>query len=267
MSENQYSHMTEFLMFGYFGCTSEQINSMCPCSKIRMCAERAYLDWNRTIEYEKKVSEKDKESFINNGCTILIRGISGILEHKELYDVWSETNQTVFNTLHSGICEEIENFAKDQKTKSDPNTYLLKQKGEKRFYYGQAQKWLNMTLKYMDLLDLNNVRRIRKLLHVPIDRYILRAAASPKGSRYHQENTSLNIKYAQKNCTCNESIVKLGYYSEGTSQAWSRFDKNDYTQLQIAIRKAIQEKSWTDIKCPLDWEAKAWIEQAQLERK
>lgn len=85
MSENQYSHMTEFLMFGYFGCTSEQINSMCPCSKIRMCAERAYLDWNRTIEYEKKVSEKDKESFINNGCTILIRGISGILEHKECF--------------------------------------------------------------------------------------------------------------------------------------------------------------------------------------
>ena len=265
MSENQYSRMAEFLQFGYFGYTSDEIAAMCPYCRIRMCAERAYLDWNRTIEYEKNASEKDKESFKTNGCTILIQGITGILDHKELYGAWSENNQKEFNDLHSGICKAIENYSNDQMIDSIPNTYLLKQRGEKRFYYGQAQKWLNMTIKYMVLLDISNICEIRELLHVPIDRYILRSAASTNQSRYKSKH-SLLMAIAPKRHTGEEKSPDRIHFSDD-AQPWSQLNQEDYIQLQQDLRDSIRKKNWEDIKCPMDWEARAWIEQAQLERK
>lgn len=266
MAGKDNTQMAEFFIFGYYGYTSKEINDMCPCCRILMCAKRAYLDWNRTIEYEKVASEKDKETFINIGYTILIQGISGILEHKEWYGDWSEKNQAVFDTLHSRICEKIEKAANDQTIDSVPNTYLLKQKGEKRFYYGQAQKWLNMTLKYMELLDLNSVRSIRGLLHVPIDRYILRAAACSQKSRYAGEY-SLFKRIAPIKHMGSEMAEKKVYYTDEHAQPWSRLNQKDYKELQKDLRDSIGKKNWEDIKCPLDWEAKAWIEQAQKERK
>ena len=92
MNYNQNSQMAEFLMFGYFGYTSNEISDMCPCYRIRMCANRAYLDLNRTIEFEDGASEKDKDSFRNACCSILVQRISGIMESRELF---SESNEGI----------------------------------------------------------------------------------------------------------------------------------------------------------------------------
>ena len=262
MNYNQNSQMAEFLMFGYFGYTSNEISDMCPCCRIRMCANRAYLDLNRTIEFEDGTSEKDKDSFRNACCSILVQRISGIMESRELFSESNEGKQERFDKMHFDICKKIECFANEQKI-------VRKEKGKKRFYYGQAQKWLNMTLKYMELLDLNNTRSIRELLHIPIDRYILRAASCSEKSQYSRAQHSLRKKIAPERHLEEDAAKKKVFYSDERAQPWSKLNQPDYEQLQQDLRVAIKERQedWDDIKCPLDWEAKAWIEQAQLERK
>ena len=269
MSDNQNSQMAEFLMFGYFGYTSNEISDMCPCYRIRMCANRAYLDLNRTIEFEDGASEEDKESFRKTCCCVLVHGISEILENSELHSDYDESKQKLFDQKHSEICEAIEDIANKRMITSSPNTSLLKKKGEKGFYYGQAQKWLNMTLKYMELLDLNNTRSIRELLHIPIDRYILRAASCSEKSQYSRSQHSLRKKIAPERHLKEDAALEKVFYSDERAKPWSQLNQTDYEQLQQDLRVAIKEKQedWDDIKCPLDWEAKAWIEQAQLERK
>ena len=48
------------------------------------------------------------------------------------------------------------------------------------FQYGQAQKWLNMTLKYLAVLNHPEVQRIYRYLHVPVDHYVIETAAKEK---------------------------------------------------------------------------------------
>lgn len=46
--------------------------------------------------------------------------------------------------------------------------------GDFHLYYGQAQKWINMSLKYLFILDRPRVDPYWEYCHVPIDRYLLR---------------------------------------------------------------------------------------------
>jgi hypothetical protein len=100
------------------------------------------------------------------------------------------------------------------------------------FSYGQAQKWLNMTLKYMLIaqsgeLDvgweksLNN--KIVRSLHVPVDKYIL--------------------DIAEKEL---EVLPPEG--------AWSTWDYEEYETYQKDLRSEIKEKS------PIEWEFTAWTD-------
>lgn len=41
------------------------------------------------------------------------------------------------------------------------------------FTVGQAQKWINMTFKYLHLLDYPEVQNVYEYCHVPIDSYML----------------------------------------------------------------------------------------------
>lgn len=46
------------------------------------------------------------------------------------------------------------------------------------FYIGQAQKWVNMTLKYLYVLVPDVVEPFYNLLHIPLDNYIMDIAKS-----------------------------------------------------------------------------------------
>jgi len=43
------------------------------------------------------------------------------------------------------------------------------------FTVGQAQKWINMTFKYLHLLDYEKVNGVYEYCHIPIDSYMLNA--------------------------------------------------------------------------------------------
>ena len=265
MKEN--SQTLEFLTFAYFGHTCDDLAAMCPRCRIRICAEKAYLDWNRTITFNEMATEIDKAGFQKEGCSKIVEGISKVLVHEGLKSVsGQEAVQKWFDEIHKEICSELLSFANSCKISDNSEDLLLNLIGEKGFYYGQAQKWLNMTFKYLVLLGIDDLSSLKACLHVPVDRYILKAAAGKKPLG----NFSLHKPIAPQNNPDNKQESKLDYYHEDgkkKSQPWSRYNENDYINLQIDIRKAIHEKNWADISCPLDWEAKAWIEQAPLERK
>ena len=109
------------------------------------------------------------------------------------------------------------------------------------FTYGNAQKWLNMVLKYLWLLgDLpNDIKEER--LHAPIDSYIL------------QKLWNLN----EEGVTCSADT----FYYKGNS--WSKIsDYNDYFDLQKVIRDMAKQGG----KTVIEQENEAWIEMA-IERK
>lgn len=95
------------------------------------------------------------------------------------------------------------------------------------FTYGQAQKWINMTLKYLYVLCPDKVENNFFNLHIPIDNYVFSVAQK-----------EFDIKYPTK--------------------PWSRWESYDYyIEYQILIRNNL-----TDV-VPLKWEFIFWLKEAR----
>lgn len=106
---------------------------------------------------------------------------------------------------------------------------------------GNAQKWLNMALKYLWLLGAlpNDIKEER--LHAPIDSYILQKLRNLKA----------------EGVTCSADM----FYYKGNS--WSKIsDYNDYFDLQKVIRDMAKQVG----KTVIEQENEAWIEMA-IEKK
>lgn len=266
--------LLDFLTFSYFGFTYSEIIKMSLKEKAVICARRAYLDLARTLTYQKKktgandnqqtdAEQKENTAFKEDICVCLGERISAFLGSQKSNNTLSRDE---FNKWHDDVCSCI--TACGEKS-ADLACRQSKKKENKQFYYGQAQKWLNMTLKYMTLLNVEEVLNVRDLLHVPIDQYILKAAAEEKNRGEH----SLKKMIAPKNHNGDDKADKLIYFSDGTTQPWSQLNRLDYIDLQKDIRREIIEckkekaNNWKDISCPLDWESKVWIEQAKLEKE
>ena len=73
-----------------------------------------------------------------------------------------------FDGWHKLTCEKIQELA------NNDHPGLLK--SGKSFTFGQSQKWVNMTLKYLLVMNVEGIERIAGFLHVPIDSYILKTA-------------------------------------------------------------------------------------------
>ncbi|MBO4561989.1 MAG: hypothetical protein J5772_00065 [Clostridia bacterium] len=219
----------DFLWFSYFGITKSDAESDKNCA-LNACIQRAYLDLCRTIRYknntqsiEKGIRDKNpnmicyskkKKDFIcsiNNSIHSAING--ELLIGKKL-------SSEEFERWHYDLCNTI--------TEADHNSEVLKD--DSHLQYGQAQKWINMSVKYMlvmglwdEYLDVN-----LDLFHVPLDSLVFSAAKISLG---------IDNKY----------------------DSWSRLQEQDYKDYQQKIREKVE--------CPIKWEWDAWIEQAKREKK
>ena len=50
---------------------------------------------------------------------------------------------------------------------------LIQTFGNQKLFYGQAQKWINMSLKNLSMLNHSKVNSFYEYCHIPIDNYIL----------------------------------------------------------------------------------------------
>ena len=216
----------EFLKYAYFNITKgDSMNDI-----LRKCANKAYMDFCRTIRF-KTEDGNIKAEYKTKICDMLVNNYDALTDAVKSTD----DKQTVFDKEHNRICEEI------IKTYSEIS----------EFTYGQAQKWLNMMLKYVLLIEENSA--LKSYLHIPVDSYIMQSV----GSDNPKLKYCLKLEcIPQKNCTVDK-------YSESTSKPWSKWDYEEYIAFQNSIRTAIAE---SDYNSPIEWENEAWIEVAEYRK-
>lgn len=222
--------LLDFLLYSYFGFSSEDLGQ----TRKEKCAYRAYLDLARTVKYtysstelEKAKAGTDAHAFVDirkkrieDICSKLIESIESYPNHSGDFDAW-----------HKSECTQIIDQMNVPYNKKD----FLKV----GFTYGQAQKWVNMTLKYLWLLDMLPNGLSEAELHVPVDSFILEA-----------------LKETQQFNTEGNRITGSGesYYYNG--EAWSAIsDPENYKKLQDGIRDIAKERGFF----PIQWESSAWM--------
>lgn len=247
MTEVKNNKAFDFLLYSYFGIKESDLK---PQSKKvpYICAKRAYLDLARTVKYNyssseleemksKKSSEEDRDeanNFIESKNNLIKNICENILSPVKTEKGEISFENSDFDEWHEVKCEEIINFMNNSIDKS--NTEILKEK----FTVGQAQKWVNMTLKYLWLLDALPDNIDENDLHIPIDSYII------------------EIAYDNKNKFDNA----LGL-EEKPKESWSKLSEyEDYFGIQKEIREAIKTNA-TNETIPIKWESLAWIEVAE----
>lgn len=204
----------EFLKFSYFGNLTNLIEA---------AVNRAYRDMCRTLNLKdiseaiiSKLKEEVKVIFENENKKHILNNIK---------------NQDDFDTWHRGLCDKI-----IKKSKKIEKYKINKESNKKKIQltYGQVQKWVNMTIKYLYILDEKIFDSIFDFLHIPADKYIFDG-------------------------------VKDELEIDAPTTAWSRWDNYDeYLRYQNDIRKKLKEEK-KDIS-PLRWEFKTWLEKAQEDK-
>ena len=238
----EHENALNFLLFSYFGFEDGVDGIKNGNDKIpSLCARRAYLDLARTVEYKYSSSALDnmstkkspdenkkeaaafktaKNEMINKICEKMLDPV----EDKHCCD-------NEFADWHEKKCKEIKGSMNQATYKpNEPGSFIIK---EKAFTYGQAQKWLNMTLKYMWLLDMLPGDLTKKSLHIPVDSYIIDAVKSNA------------VEYG------------LGMETGLSASSWSKWDDyGAYREYQNAAGKTIRKKYGLS---PIEWEGKAWM--------
>ena len=259
------SAMDDFLWYSYFGITREEIRADNEEDKEKAqnaCIQRAYLDLCRTLKYSRSVDglkEKEKngekeyakqyrdskKAFLEKEKNCIRLKIKALFKNGKDFDGW-----------HKCTCGKLIDIAKDSSTK---NNELLFGEG---FSYGQAQKWLNMTLKYMWLMGFWNNdeemnEKIIDALHVPVDDYILEAAL---------DSEILNPPIKAREGLRSVCWSRWNYEGKKCEDEKCEDKKNkctdSYKGNYIKFQRYIQENKGEN-KNRIEWEQKAWIKIAK----
>lgn len=167
-------------------------------------SRRAYADLQRTLRGMGTHPDRDTlKQKTHESITTFVDDLASIDSQEE------------FDRAHKEWCE---------KTVAEFKRSIHPTRTGFEFHYGQAQKWLNMTLKYLAVLDHPDVQRVYPYLHVPVDLYVYNEAAR-------------------------EGVKRL--------TAWSTLGPEGYIAYQESLRKMVKAKG--KYSCPLDWEADVWV--------
>lgn len=187
------------------------------------CSDFAYRDMCRTIRFHKKYDE-DAEIKWN-----LRRNVTALI--KTQVEAWLQIppkDQDEFNGQHQKLCEKIIVIYQGITDQMEKDQSL---------FFGQAQKWVNMTLKNLYVYSKSNETdmsfdEILPYLHIPLD------------------NVIMDIASDKKKCYIDPSDQKYGVSKPQT--AWSRMDASEYQ----AYQKELKAKIGAPI--PLLWELTHW---------
>jgi len=222
-------NMIKFLVATYFGDVNEE-------KVYEKCIYRAYRDLARKIPYRYSVEvlkkmQKEDEAECNHFKELKSRFIAA-----ESFYLKEQIDKCVDPTaLIEGVIKKASYYKK---------AFIESEK----FSYGLAQKWVNMTLKYLWLFGKCPIEEQK--LHAPLDSYII-SALSDDGE---------NNKYGLGIEIGNNNYAKLKNIN------WSTLEDLDfYNSIQVIISKAVCQKGFEGIKSRIAWETVAWMEQARLE--
>lgn len=179
----------QFYRVSYFGRDTENL--------FEEASTRAYRDMCRTIVFTEKREHSHNREVVTDELRALFLNLNQVAT-QEQYDEW-----------HSSCCHRILRYY-TQITKA--------------FSYGQAQKWVNMLMKYMLVLRDREVCRLEPFLHVPIDNIIIEAG------------------------------LKAGIHRP--AHCWSQMEEGEYLDYQSRLKAWIGTLDGN--KTPIEWEFGAW---------
>ena len=217
----------DFLLCSYFGIKSQEDvvpkNEKDRENLILKCARRAYQDLCRTLRFRESPNAKglgkaEKER-IERSHGDFCDKISKMIRDRALPCLLTATDEVDFNDKHQKVCAAICKEANGTRIKDREDTVL-----KKRFYDGQAQKWLNMTIKYMWLLGLlgDQMKEFLSVVHVPVDNDVIKKAID------------MDVKPSKK--------------------TWSTWSYEEYEKFQKDLKDKLAGEP------PLKWENRVWME-------
>lgn len=158
----------------------------------------------------------------------LFRQIRALSTYAGNYDAWHE------NTCQ-GLCDRYR------------QVYL--EKAAPFFTYGNAQKWVNMSMKYIWLLGLLPAELPETALHVPVDSYIIDAL-------WEEENHAVcfPVRVDKPVSRCKKYKNPSDYVT-----GWSQWTQKQYCRI---FRESLDSEKFT-----LEWENGAWIRAAEKRKK
>ena len=119
------------------------------------CIRAAYLDFSRTLHGFRRLPSRE-----------ILRSQTRKYLQNRLVEIQTEQitigDQQGFDIWHRTTCRELKKLWGDN--------------GYKSFHIGQAQKWINMTFKYIFTLGENQLpgfTHLYHLCHIPLDRKII----------------------------------------------------------------------------------------------
>ena len=202
---------TKSLIAFYFSTTV----ATCPVDSleaVHAISQRAYRDVSRTLHgVAARTGADDIRTATHDAIVTFLT---------ELREVKTQAD---FDALHHTWCQETIQRYGPATTESE-GMFLR---------YGQAQKWLNMALKYCAVLDHPAITdTIYAVLHVPIDQII-----------YDNAATGLDLARPRTS-------------DDPASTAWSKLTDAQYRDYQRELRATLADHHPHTL--PLDWEADVW---------
>lgn len=138
----------DYLIALYFGFRNDYL---------LRCIRRAYRDLSRTVHGIQ--NHKQRDDIIHQAEQLIVQEINELANQQETI-----TSQREFDKWHQDFCDSLCTVF---------NTYGMS------FYVGQAQKWINMTLKYIftllnvGIVDLPALQSFYNYAHAPVDSVII----------------------------------------------------------------------------------------------
>lgn len=227
-----------FLLYSYFELTLDSNENEILDATI----SRAYRDASSRV---LSVNEETNKYIKDDGEEVSLRIAVSKLIKEKLNDPPCNYNAWFYNT-----CKEVQNIYASTENKE----------GKSSFNFGHAQKWVNMTMKYLCVIkNVFNIYgkivlpwltdELENQLHIPVDSHVMEAAVTPKAEE------GLGVELPCKN---NKSGKTRSYRS---ANAWSTWSEEDYKFFRNQIEGKLSKKT------PLDWESHAWIEIAKIRKE
>jgi hypothetical protein len=198
-----------FLFQTYFGTRGDELDRF---------ISRAYRDMNRTLRGIGKLADEDKARILNGAKSLVKAGITDL--GKKTFPTDPMLGSREFDRWHTDLCHALKKYYATE----------LQNFGKIRFTYGQAQKWVNMTMKYCWVCggaDVAGLNAWYSVAHVAVDEVIL-VAADKSGA----------VK-----------IRPCGKWS-----AWD--DQSAYQQFQETLRQTAGKKPQSPLELEYGW----WLE-------
>lgn len=227
------SILIDFMMYSYFGVVPRELYDKSDSYEddcVRKAIMKAYVDATNQGAYNtlftKQAKEKNpkikeySENAKKSGAQKIFKEICSL----------SCNDETSFTQWHQKLCDMLVSEYSQVYVEDKPF-----------FTYGNAQKWVNMSLKYIFITQSycgkcgQNVNSVKNFLHIPLDSYIISALKN--------EGVEIKEKWSQ--------IAEYGKIDDRSKASYMAY-VNDIKEIAQA---------------PIEWENIAWIEQAEKAKK